>query len=357
MNVLRRWTRKGTALPVTAMALLTLGLAACDDDSPTDVDTDTLADIVNQNTDLTTLRAALETAGLKQTLDGEGPFTVFTPSNEAFDAVGDDIVSALLEPANADLLERILTYHVVAGTEARAADLSDGQTVATLQGEDVTIGVSGSDVTVNGNAVVAADVEASNGVAHVIDGVLIPSVDVVDVAVLNGFGTLVDLVREAELEEVLRGTPAGGDGWTVFAPTEEAFAALSSVPEGDALADVLTYHVIPGVVESGELSDGQVVTTVEGSTFTINIDGSDVSITDESGNTVDVVLTDVPASNGVIHVIDAVLQPTQPIATLAGRTPALGTLRAALEAGELVETLNGDGPFTAFAPVLATFDL
>lgn len=306
----RRWTRGGLSpLPVMTVALATLGLAACDDDSPTDVGTDTLADIVNQNTDLTTLRAALETAGLKQTLDGAGPFTVFTPSNEAFDAVGDDIVVALLEPANADLLEKILTYHVVAGTEARAAGLSDGQTIATLQGQEVTIGVSGGDVTVNGNTVVAADVEASNGVAHVIDGVLIPSVDIVDVAVLNGFGTLVGLVREAELEATLR-SDNNGDGWTVFAPTDEAFEALSSVPEGDALVDVLTYHVVSGTVGSGDLSDGQVVTTVEGSTFTVNIDGSDVTITDGSGNTVSVVLTDVPASNGIIHVIDEVMLPS-----------------------------------------------
>ncbi|MFW6010279.1 MAG: fasciclin domain-containing protein [Gemmatimonadota bacterium] len=311
MNAFRRSIRRGTALPMTAIALLTLGLAACDDDSPTDVATQTLADVVDDpSNDLSTLRAALETAGLKQTLDGEGPFTVFTPSNAAFDAVGGDIVASLLEPANADLLEKILTYHVVAGTEALAADLSDGQTIATLQGEDVTISVSGSDVTVNGNTVVTPDIEASNGVAHVIDGVLIPSVDIVDVAVLNGFPTLVDLVREADLEEVLRGTPSGAAGWTVFAPTEEAFAASGSAPEGDALAELLTYHVVEGVVESGDLSDGQVVTTVEGSTFTVNIDGSNVTITEGSGNTVNVVSVDVPAANGVIHVIDEVMLPS-----------------------------------------------
>ncbi|MDX1748569.1 MAG: fasciclin domain-containing protein, partial [Halobacteriales archaeon] len=227
MDALRRWTRGGLSpLPVLAVALMTLGLAACDDDdSPTNVGTQTLADVVDDpSNDLATLRAALETVGLKATLDGEGPFTVFAPSDAAFAGVSGTVLNSLLEPANADLLEKILTYHVVSGVATTSDQLSDGQTVTTLQGEDLTIGVSGDEVTVNDISVVAADVEASNGVAHIIGGVLIPSLDIVDAAVVNGFPTLVELVREANLEEVLRGTPTdeAADGWTVFAPTEAA---------------------------------------------------------------------------------------------------------------------------------------
>lgn len=290
---------------------LIFGLAACDDDETTAPEIPTsVAAVVSGSSSLGTLTAALESAGLVGALEGQGPFTIFAPRNAAFDALGADVVSSLLESGNADLLETILTYHVVPGASLMAGDLSDGQTVTTLQGEELTIGVSGGSVTVDGAAVVEADLESENGVVHVIDAVLVPSeTDLVDVAVLNGFSTLVGLVRDAGLESTLR-SDNGGAGFTVFAPTNDAFAALSTVPSGQALVDVLTYHVVGATVGSGDLSDGQVVTTVQGGTFTVNLDGSAVSITDGAGNTVDVTLTDVPASNGVIHVLSGVLLPS-----------------------------------------------
>jgi transforming growth factor-beta-induced protein len=182
--------------------------------------------------------------------------------------------------------------------------------VTTLQGGDVTIGVSGSMVSVNDAAVTMPDIEATNGIIHLIDGVLLPEVDIVDLGILNEFYTLVDLVRTAGLESTLRGDNSGA-GYTVFAPTDDAFAALSSVPTGQDLVDVLTYHVVGATVLSGTLSDGQVVTTLDGSrTFTVNIDASGVSLTDGSGATVNVIATDVTATNGVVHVIDGVLLPS-----------------------------------------------
>ena len=128
--------------------------------------------------------------------------------------------------------------------------------------------------------------------------------DLVDAAVANDFSTLVTLVQAAGLEDALR----SADGLTVFAPTNDAFAALPSVPEN--LTDVLLYHVVAATVASGDLFDGQVVATAyAGHSFTVNIDGS-VTITDEAGNTTTVTVTDVAASNGLIHVVDAVLIPT-----------------------------------------------
>ena len=120
--------------------------------------------------------------------------------------------------------------------------------------------------------------------------------------------TLVSALQAADLVTTLE-----GDGpFTVFAPTNEAFAALPAVPSGQALADVLTYHVLDGEVASGDLSDGLQVsnTLLSGGAFTVNISGSDVTITDGAGKTVNVIITDVLASNGIIHVIDAVLLPT-----------------------------------------------
>jgi uncharacterized surface protein with fasciclin (FAS1) repeats len=124
--------------------------------------------------DLSTLVTAVSTAKLVDTLQGKGPFTVFAPTNAAFDNLGDEQVQSLLEPENRDQLTKVLTYHVVPGTLA-AADLSDGQKLETVAGETLSVKVDGDTVTVGGATVVQPDVEASNGVVHVIDGVLTPT--------------------------------------------------------------------------------------------------------------------------------------------------------------------------------------
>jgi uncharacterized surface protein with fasciclin (FAS1) repeats len=123
--------------------------------------------------DFTTLAAALEAAGLVETLQGEGPFTVFAPTDEAFAALPEGTLDELLLPENREQLESILTYHVVEGA-VPSSDLSDGQQVATLQGGELTIGVTDAGVTVDDATVTAADVAASNGVVHVVDTVLLP---------------------------------------------------------------------------------------------------------------------------------------------------------------------------------------
>jgi len=300
--------RRARRLSAAWIPLLALSLAACDDDPATPEITDDIVDIVVASPDASTLEAAVVEAGLVPALQADGPFTVFAPVNSAFDALGADLVSALLAPENADLLVDILSYHVLAGVAAQSSGLTNGQTVTTLQGSDLTIGVSGSVVTVNDAAVTNPDIQATNGVIHLIDSVLLPEVDLVDLGILNGLSTLVDLVRSAGLETTLRGDN-GGAGYTVFAPTEAAFAALPAVPTGQDLVDVLTYHVVPATVLSESLSDGQVVTTVNGATFTVNVSGSAVTLTDGQGTTVNVVATDVSATNGVVHVIDGVILP------------------------------------------------
>ncbi len=140
------------------------------------------------------------------------------------------------------------------------------------------------------------------------------TMDIVDTAVAAGsFGTLATALTEAGLVETLKGEGP----FTVFAPTDEAFAAL---PDGaldgllmdkDALTGVLTYHVVAGTVMASDVVglDGQAVATVQGGTFTVNVSDGAVTLTDGAGNTVNVVQTDVTASNGVIHVIDGVLLP------------------------------------------------
>ena len=318
-------------------AALSLTIAACGSDSDGASSTTettaapakvTIVTVASDNKDFSTLVAAVKAASLVDTLNSKGPFTVFAPTNDAFAALPEGTVDELLKPENKEQLASILTYHVVAG-KVMAADLSDGQEVETVQGGILTVGIDGdkvtltdeNDATVN---VVDTDIDAGNGVIHVIDGVVTPKADtesteeasgtIVDVASGNeDFSTLVTAVTAAELGETL----SGEGPYTVFAPTNDAFAAL---PEGtvetlvkpenkEQLTGILTYHVVEGKVMAADLTDGQEITTVNGDTLTVGIDGDTVTLTDSSGNTVTVVAADVAASNGVIHAIDGVLMP------------------------------------------------
>lgn len=123
--------------------------------------------------DLSTLVTAVKAAGLAETLSGDGPFTVFAPTNEAFEKLPAGTVETLLKPENKDLLVKVLTYHVVPGA-VKAHDLDEQQRVASVEGSDVFVTRRGSDVRVDNAEVIKADVETSNGVVHVIDRVILP---------------------------------------------------------------------------------------------------------------------------------------------------------------------------------------
>jgi len=331
----------------------------------------TIVDVaLSQAPEFSTLTAALTAADLVDTLSGDGPFTVFAPTNAAFDALPPGTVESLLLPENKDQLTAILTYHVVPG-KVMSTDLSDGQKAETVQGEEVTITIADGTVNVNDATVTTADVEASNGVIHILDMVLMPPADeeptknIVETAQsVDDLSTLVQAVIAADLVDTL-----SGDGpFTVFAPTNEAFAAL---PEGtlddllkpenkDKLVKILTYHVVPGSVLSTDLTETDVET----------VEGSDVKVTTDpiTINGANVVQADVMATNGVVHLIDAVLlpedeptddtpaEPTQSIVEIASSDSRFSTLVAALQAADLVDALSGDGPFTVFAPTNEAFD-
>lgn len=139
--------------------------------TPAETSQDIVA-LASGNDDLSTLVQAVTAAELVETLQGDGPFTVFAPTNEAFEGLGDTLTT-LLEPENKDDLANVLTYHVVPG-ELMAADLEDGQQLETVQGETLEVSIEGDEVKVGDATVVTADVDASNGVVHVIDTVLQP---------------------------------------------------------------------------------------------------------------------------------------------------------------------------------------
>ena len=278
-----------------------------------------IIDIAVEDGRFTTLVTALEAADLVETLQGEGPFTVFAPTDDAFAKLPEGTLEALL--ADIPQLTNILLYHVVDG-KVMAADVValDGKMVDTLlEGKQFELMLYDEMVKLNEEVgVIITDIEASNGVIHVIDTVLLPPSDemvatknIVEIAVEDGrFTTLVTALEAADLVETLQGEGP----FTVFAPTDDAFAKL---PEGTLealladipqLTNILLYHVVDGKVMAADVValDGKMVDTLlQGKQIEIMIDGEMVKLNGE----VMVIITDIEATNGVIHVIDAVLLP------------------------------------------------
>ena len=272
-----------------------------------------VVDIIVNSPEHDTLEDAVIAAELADDLSGPGPFTVFAPTDAAFAALPDGTIETLLADPTGTLAQ-ILLYHVVGG-QALSTDLSDGQTITTLLGEDITVTIGMNGVMINNATVVVADITATNGVVHVIDAVLLPPapqpITVVDVIVNSDVhNTLEAAVVAAGLVETLSGTGP----FTVFAPTDAAFAALPAGtvetlladPTG-TLTDILLYHVVGAEALSTDLTNGQTVTTLLGQNVTVTINADGVFI-----NNAQVTVADIVTDNGVIHVIDAVLLPEQP---------------------------------------------
>ncbi len=266
----------------------------------------------------TTLVAAVTAADLVDTLKGEGPFTVFAPTDDAFAALPEGTVEALL--ADIPTLTNILLYHVAPG-KLMAADVValDGKEIPTaLEGQSLKVSVMDGKVFLNETTeIIITDIEVANGVIHVIDAVLLPptdemaKLDIVDTAVADGrFTTLVAAVTAAGLVDTLKGEGP----FTVFAPTDEAFAAL---PEGTVealladiptLTNILLYHVAPGKLMAADVValDGmEIATALEGQSLKVTVKDGKVFLNE----TIEIIITDIETANGVIHVINAVLLP------------------------------------------------
>lgn len=368
----RRALTRAAALMVTLLAL-----AACSDSDslqvppppeppPEPEGPGTIIEVAEAAGDFETLLAALDATELDDVLDDEAAtFTVFAPTDEAFDALGQDTIDALL--ADPETLSDILLYHVIAeqAVDAETALSLAGTTVEMANGDIVALTIRGNELFVNNAQVTMTDIEASNGIIHVLGAVLQPPEDaeptgnIVEVAVANGnFTTLVAAAEAAGLVETLADPDAE---LTLFAPTDDAFAALGEdtinalLADIDALADVLLYHVISGAtVDSITATSllGQEVEMANGDGVTIDIRDGALFVNDAQ-----VVMADVPATNGVIHVIDTVLVPpaddAEPgtIIEVATANGSFTTLVAAVEAAGLTETLADEtATFTVFAP-------
>jgi len=330
---------------LVALFSLFLVVTSCDsDDDGGSMNTDkNIVEVAQDTPELSNLVSALILAdtdtdsNLVSTLSGNGPFTVFAPTNQAFVDLltqldGFNSLSDFDTEEGKAMLTTILQYHVVSGAAVTSDQLSDNQEVATVQGEtvmvDLTDGVRIEDATENAALVMTADIEASNGVIHIIDKILLPQA-IVDM--LNA-QTLVEVVSGADNLSILQAAVIKADlvdtlnsegPFTVFAPTNDAFVALldtlgedfnslddfDTAEEIELLKNILLYHVVPAEIYAADLSETSVETAFAGNNLDVVASGDTYVIQDATRGQSNIVAADVVASNGVAHVIDRVLLP------------------------------------------------
>ena len=284
---------------------LILATAACGDSNKPAPEPN-IVEVAQAAGDFNTLVGALEATGLDETLSGDGPFTVFAPTDNAFALLPEGLVASL----SVDQLTAVLTYHVVAG-EVDAATVVTLDEADTVQGSPIVIQIDDGTVVLDGRVqVITTDIRASNGIIHVIDAVLIPGNEfpgnAVDaLAASPRFSSLVDAVVVADLAGALTGDN-DGNGFTIFAPTDNAFAALGDIVlSEEELQQVLLYHVASGVVPAEVVVTLPSVETLQGGLVTIKVEDGAVILNDSAV----VEWVDLRVSNGIIHVISAVLIP------------------------------------------------
>jgi transforming growth factor-beta-induced protein len=352
-------------------------LQACNDDKATETQKEkiTIVDAAISNGSFTTLVAALQATGLDATLaDTNSSFTVFAPTDDAFALLGDDTINALL--ADTDTLSNILTYHVITGeVDATTAISLAGTTVSMVNGDSVGLSLSpDNELLVNAATVIIADIQTDNGIIHVIDAVLLPPSDIVqptsnivETAVANGnFTTLVAALQATELDVVLADASAN---FTVFAPTDAAFALIGEatintlLDNTEVLSSILLQHVIPEIAVDSVTAyslNGAMVETASTALIPLNINTNTDMLTFGGAN---IIIKDIYTTNGIIHVIDAVIigdvevpTPVMSIVDVAIANGSFTTLVGALQATGLDTVLADlESDFTVFAPSDAAF--
>ena len=260
-----------------------------------------------------TLTKVLTSAELVETLRGEGPFTVFAPTDGAFDKLPADVTSNLLRPENSEELVNVLKYHVLAGS-VRLAGALEAEGAKTISGDRISVTFTDGKVKVNDASLINSDIQCSNGVIHVIDSVLLPpkpATDLVAIAKKSGnFSTLLSAVEAAGLSDTL----SSASEVTILAPTDEAFnklpkGTLESLlkPENrKALQKILAMHVLNGKISAGDALNEKQAMSFSGESLTFKVMDGFLKV-----NSSTIVSTDIAADNGVIHVLDSVLLPEE----------------------------------------------
>jgi transforming growth factor-beta-induced protein len=313
---MKRNILKTTLLSLTASALLLVSCKKEDDKTttPTTPALKSIYEIAKSDTSFSILVAALDKAGLKETLSNSGTFTVFAPNNEAFrkEDVSVELINSITDPEQILALKNTLLYHVL-GSKVKSTEVPNAyvSTLYLVNNNGVSLRTTNNPVKLNNEAsVVAANIDASNGIIHVIDVPLSPQT-VVDIALNNeSFSTLVSALVKAELVTTLDEAPS----LTVFAPTNDAFNAINfnlNDFSKEQLTPILTSHALGSPVRSSEIKNGDEATTLNSMTkLTFNTQSG---VKFNGGNTTDISVTtaDIQATNGVVHVINKVILPVQ----------------------------------------------
>lgn len=354
---------------LTLLLAISVIITSCNKDDDNEPETLPQNDIVQiaQSSGFNSLATALEITGLTDDLKTSGPFTVFAPTDEAFASLLETIGQTDINDVPVDVLEKVLLYHVVPST-FKSSELMDGD-FTTLEGSDITISTTDG-ISVNGVSVVNPyDVEASNGVIHTINQVLVPTDimmfvnTVLEPAYFNkNFSTLIAAAVKADLVGAL----LDAEGITIFAPDNNAFSMAGIVPantDKDILAAVLTYHVVGAKVMSTEIPASAVTLNGGELFFSLTPNGAYIN-----GNTM-IKAVDIESGSGVVHVIDGVLLPpggdivdvTLSLADQGEFTSLVAALQRTATEGtpdqNLIMVLKGDGPFTVFAPTNQAFQI
>jgi len=268
----------------------------------------TVPEVVGNNTDLSTLYTALETAGLIDGLSTD-EVTLFAPVNQAFEALDPTVLEALLTPPYLSHLQVFLAEHVVPGI-VMASNITDGSTLDTLSGQisfmTTEEGVFAGGASFNDSQIVEADILASNGVVHTVSQVFLPTVLVNTIwdnlnAQPTGFEIVISAIEQANLDEALDGP----EPLTIFAPTDAVFETLNDEDLAKLnMTEVLLNHAVAGVYPTSLLVDGAVVTTVLGLNYTVEVDGETVKI-----GGIPVTQANLVSSNGILHAIGGLLLP------------------------------------------------
>lgn len=303
------------SLLIILLFLIPIVIISCDDNGNNQGN---IMEEIQADDDLSQLGSLLENQQIDQQLEGDGPFTVFAPTNAALQQIS-DVTSTLTD----EQLSEVLSYHVIEG-EVMSGDLDTAQKASSLTGENLHIIVNGETVIVNGinedigSEVSQPDIEATNGVIHKINQPLLPDkyLDVFAlVAKRYEFSRVIGATAIAGLADTLRNS---GAEYTVFAPTNEGFDILDDqgidlTENPEQLETVMKTHVFSGAVTSDQISDGMQAQALSGIPFTFSVSNGTVTLEGETQNgktnSVEVTTTDLVGSNGVVHVINSVILP------------------------------------------------